>query len=112
MYRKESLRRLVCMQAEARRFLGALAKRCQLSGSALVSTAQLFALADDLELAVPNMSDLIAELNDAGALGEAQSLHTFCEARVRGRVPAMQDVYYMWSKRQQQQTYLLTAGLK
>ena len=54
-------------QAEARRFLGALAQRCQGGGGALVSAAQLYALADALELAVPDTPAFIAELNDAGA---------------------------------------------
>lgn len=82
------------MQAEARRFLSALAKRCQVSGSALVSTAQLFSLADHLELAVPDMSGLIAELNDAGALDEAWFLQTCCErASVQGS--AMRKSLYL-----------------
>ncbi|KAK9824829.1 hypothetical protein WJX81_003431 [Elliptochloris bilobata] len=55
-------------QAEAKRFLAALAKRCQLSGSAQVNVAQLYSLADDLELAVPDMLAFIADLNDAGEL--------------------------------------------
>lgn len=79
-------------QVEARRFLGALAKRCQLSGSTLVNTAQLFTLADDLELTIPDMSDLIAELNDAGALAQAKHPHTCCDAQMHGRVPRMQGV--------------------
>ncbi|KAK9914958.1 hypothetical protein WJX75_002939 [Coccomyxa subellipsoidea] len=55
-------------QKEARRFLGALAKRCQLAGSNLVTTAQLYALADDLDLAVPDTGAFIGELNEAGEL--------------------------------------------
>ncbi|EIE22419.1 hypothetical protein COCSUDRAFT_56102 [Coccomyxa subellipsoidea C-169] len=55
------------MRKEARRFLGALAKRCQLAGSNLVTTAQLYSLADDLDLAVPDTGAFIGELNEAGA---------------------------------------------
>ena len=54
-------------QKEAKRFLGALAKRCQLAGGNTVTAPQLYALADDLELAVPDMEAFLGELNDAGA---------------------------------------------
>ncbi len=57
---------LRCLQKEAQRFLAALAKRCALAGSATVTAAQLYACADDLELAVPSMDAFLAELNDAG----------------------------------------------
>ena len=55
------------MQKEAKRFLGALAKRCQLAGRDTATAPQLYALADDLELAVPDMEAFLGELNDAGA---------------------------------------------
>lgn len=57
----------MCAQKEARRFLGALAKRCQLAGSNLITTAQLYSLADDLDLAVPDTGAFISDLNEAGA---------------------------------------------
>ncbi|CAL8468614.1 g8154 [Coccomyxa elongata] len=55
-------------QKEAKRFLGALAKRCQLAGSNLITTAQLYSLADDLDLAIPDTDTFIGELNEAGEL--------------------------------------------
>ncbi len=64
-------------QAEARRFLGALAQRCQAGGGALVSAAQLYALADALELAVPDTPAFIAELNDAGARHDAAACASY-----------------------------------
>ena len=72
---------LLCLQKEAKRFLGALAKRCGLAGSAVVSVAQLYALADDLELGVPDFEAFLADLNEAGALGPLQTsctLHFIC----------------------------------
>jgi DNA helicase MCM8 len=54
------------MQKEARRFLGALHKRCQLAGSNIMTVAQLYAIANDLDLAVPDMETFMQELNDAG----------------------------------------------
>ena len=55
-------------QKEAKRFLGALAKRCHLAGSNVITTAQLYSLADDLDLAVPDTEAFIGELNEAGEM--------------------------------------------
>lgn len=80
-------------QKEARRFLGALAKRCQLAGSNLVTTAQLYALSDDLDLTVPDTGAFIGELNEAGAVTLSampcvfEILCIFCVRRV-GRIKA------------------------
>lgn len=73
----------MCQQAEAKRFLGALAKRCELSGSSLVSMAQLYALADNLELNVSDTAAFVADLNDAGAA----PCPLKCSAVVQGRAP-------------------------
>lgn len=64
------------VQKEAKRFLGALCKRCQLAGSDLVSIAQLYALADDLDLAVPDMEAFIEQLNDAGKEADCVGKYT------------------------------------
>lgn len=55
-------------QNEAKRFLAALSKRAELRGSEEFMVAELFDLADTLELAVPDVSEFISQLNDAGAL--------------------------------------------
>ena len=54
------------MQSEAKRFMAALEKRCQLASSSKVSAAQLYALGDDINLTVPDMEIFIDQLNDAG----------------------------------------------
>lgn len=54
------------MQSEAKRFMAALEKRCQLASSSMVSVAQLHALGDDINLAVPDIETFIDQLNDAG----------------------------------------------
>ena len=56
----------ISLQAEAKRFLGALAKRAEMKGSELFSIEELFDMADTLELNVPDMSAFIDMLNDAG----------------------------------------------
>ena len=54
------------MQSEAKRFMAALEKRCQLASSSKVSVAQLYALCDDINLTVPDLETFIDQLNDAG----------------------------------------------
>ena len=56
----------VCLQNEAKRFLAALSKRAELRGSEEFTVAELFDMADTLELAVPDVSDFISQLNEAG----------------------------------------------
>jgi len=53
-------------QNEAKRFLAALSQKAELRGSEEFTVAELFDLADTLELAVPDVSDFISQLNDAG----------------------------------------------
>lgn len=55
------------MQSEAKRFLVALEKRCQLAVTSEVSVAQLHALGININLSVPDMDAFIDQLNDAGA---------------------------------------------
>ncbi len=54
------------MQSEAKRFLAALEKRCQLAGSSEVSVAQMHVLGTKINLSVPDMDAFIEQLNDAG----------------------------------------------
>ena len=54
------------MQSEAKRFMAALEKRCQLAGSSEVSAAQLCALGSGINLSVPDMEAFIDQLNEAG----------------------------------------------
>lgn len=56
------------LQAEARRFLAALGNRAKLQGSSEFAVAELFDVADSLELRVPDLSSFIEALNDAGAV--------------------------------------------
>lgn len=54
-------------QAEAKRFLGALAQRAhELHNNGLFTTDELYALGDTLELQVHSMHEFIESLNDAG----------------------------------------------
>lgn len=55
-------------QGEAKRFLGALARRAEAEDRALFSIAELFSIADDLELNVPDTREFIESLNEAGVL--------------------------------------------
>ena len=55
-------------QAEAQRFLRALARECARTGSRLISLGQLCALADELELNVRSLEGLLAQLNEAGLI--------------------------------------------
>ena len=55
------------LQSEAKRFLAALEKRCQLAGSSEVSVGQLYALGSDINLTMPDMEAFIGQLNEAGA---------------------------------------------
>lgn len=68
------------MQAEAKRFLGALARRAQVEGRALFSVAELYEVADALELQVPNTADLITELNDMGRAACTHDRKLCCHA--------------------------------
>ena len=54
------------VQSEAKRFMTALEKRCQLVGSSEVSVAQLHAIGGDINLTVPSMEAFIEQLNEAG----------------------------------------------
>lgn len=54
------------MQAEAKRFLGALSKKAELKGSEQFAIEELFDVADILELNVPDLSAFIDQLNEAG----------------------------------------------
>ena len=54
------------MQSEAKRFVTAMEKRCQLANTDRLSVSQLYALASDIHLAVPDMEGFIEQLNDAG----------------------------------------------
>ncbi|CAL5221646.1 g3873 [Coccomyxa viridis] len=54
-------------RSEAKRFLVALEKRCQLAVTSEVSVAQLHALGININLSVPDMDAFIDQLNDAGA---------------------------------------------
>ena len=56
----------VAVQSEAKRFMAALEKRCQLAASCEVSVGQLYALGDDINLAVPDMEVFIKQLNEGG----------------------------------------------
>ena len=58
----------VAVQSEAKRFMAALEKRCQLAASCEVSVGQLYALGDDINLAVPDMEVFIEQLNEAGGI--------------------------------------------
>lgn len=54
-------------QAEAKRFLGALARRAEeLHNDGLFPVEELYSLADALELQVNSMHEFIQQLNDAG----------------------------------------------
>ena len=46
--------------------MAALEKRCQLAASCEVSVGQLYALGDDIKLAVPDTEVFIEQLNEAG----------------------------------------------
>ena len=54
------------LQAEAKRFLGALSKKAELKGSEQFTIEELFDVADTVELAVPDLSNFIGQLNEAG----------------------------------------------
>lgn len=58
----------VAVQSEAKHFMAALEKRCQLAASCEVSVGQLYALGDDINLAVPDMEVFIEQLNEAGGI--------------------------------------------
>ena len=58
----------VAVQSEAKRFMAALEKRCQLAASYEVSVGQLYALGDDINLAVPDTEVFIEQLNEAGGI--------------------------------------------
>ena len=55
-----------CPQSEAKRFITALEKHCQLANTNTLTVSQLYALASDINLAVPDMESFIEQLNDAG----------------------------------------------
>lgn len=55
-------------QAEAKRFIGALSKKAEMKGSEQFSIEELFDVADTLELAVPDLSDFIGQINEAGQI--------------------------------------------
>ena len=63
---QQSERRGACLQAEAKRFLGALARKAELQGKEEFTVSELFDVADLIELGVPDLSDFIDQLNDAG----------------------------------------------
>ena len=65
----------VCLQNEAKRFLAALSKMAELRGSEEFTVAELFDMADTLELAVPDVSDFISQLNEAGNYSLGNHLH-------------------------------------
>ena len=60
------LYRYYSLQAEAKRFLGALSKKAEMKGSELFAIEELFDIADTLELNVPDLTAFIDQLNEAG----------------------------------------------
>ena len=60
------MRLLTHLQAEAKRFLGALSKKAELKGNEVFAIEELFDIADVLELNVPNLTTFIDQLNEAG----------------------------------------------
>lgn len=59
---------MLAMQSEAKRFMAALEKRCQLASSSEVSAAQLCALGSSIDLTMPDMEAFIDQLNEAGTI--------------------------------------------
>ncbi|KAL3683899.1 hypothetical protein R1sor_001921 [Riccia sorocarpa] len=55
-------------QKEAKRFLSSLQQRADIQQNAVFSVAELFSLADEIELKVPDVNVLIDNLNQAGYL--------------------------------------------
>ncbi|CAM6118553.1 unnamed protein product [Calypogeia fissa] len=55
-------------QKEAKRFLNALQQRADLRQDALITTAELYSIADEIELKVKNLEAFIENLNNAGYL--------------------------------------------
>lgn len=55
-------------QSEAWRFLSALKRYTQAQGKSCVSMADIYSVADEIELQVDNIRDFVDQLNDAGKL--------------------------------------------
>lgn len=55
-------------QAEAKRFLGALNRKTMQLQKAILTTSELYEVADDIELRVESLIDFFESLNDAGEL--------------------------------------------
>jgi len=54
--------------AEGKRYLGALRRAAERRADSAFTLSELYAIADDLEVQVPDLGDLIEELNAAGEL--------------------------------------------
>lgn len=79
---------MLTTQSEAKRFLAALEKRCQLAGASEVSVAQLHALGTNINLSVNDMDTFIEQLNNAGM----PVLSTSCHGSHESSCPPEQHV--------------------
>lgn len=66
IYDSKSIHQHLCLQAEAQRFTAALQRRAAQQASSEFEVSELFDVADAIELAVPDLTAFIDQLNEAG----------------------------------------------